>query len=168
MIDLHATLVTVHSDKKGAKGNFKGGFGYHPLGAWLDNTGEALAAVLRPGNAGSNTAADHLRALHLSAPQGAQQVGEVTGGGGRRFSGTRRGGHLQDHDDFMDECFAQSVGLVDVPALRAFWAELWVLPEVDDHVKTHGDLTPANVLVHEGRLAGVLDTGGFGVWEPSA
>ncbi len=46
-------------DKEGARGNFKGGFGYHPLGAWLDNTNEALAAVLRPGNAGSNTAADH-------------------------------------------------------------------------------------------------------------
>jgi hypothetical protein len=60
VIDLDATLVTAHSDKEGAKGNFKGGFGYHPLGAWLDNTGEALAAVLRPGNAGSNTAADHL------------------------------------------------------------------------------------------------------------
>ncbi len=38
----------------------KGGFGDHPFGAWLDDTGEALAALLRPGNAGSNTAADHL------------------------------------------------------------------------------------------------------------
>jgi hypothetical protein len=38
VIDLDATLVTAHSDKEGAKGNFKGGFGYHPLGAWLDNT----------------------------------------------------------------------------------------------------------------------------------
>ncbi len=55
VIDLDATLVTAHSDKEGAKGNFEGGFGYHPLGAWLDNTGEALAALLRPGNAGSNT-----------------------------------------------------------------------------------------------------------------
>jgi len=60
VIDLDATLVTAHSDKEGARGNFKGGFGYHPLGAWLDNTGEALAALLRPGNAGSNTATDHL------------------------------------------------------------------------------------------------------------
>ena len=51
VIDLDATLVTAHSDEEGAKGNFKGGFGYHPLGAWLDNTGEALAALLRPGNA---------------------------------------------------------------------------------------------------------------------
>ena len=69
VIDLDATLVTAHSDKEGAKGNFKGGFGYHPLGAWLDNTGEALAAVLRPGNAGSNTAADHLTDLDWALSQ---------------------------------------------------------------------------------------------------
>jgi hypothetical protein len=69
VIDLDATLVTAHSDKQGAKGNFKGGFGYHPLGAWLDNTGEALAAVLRPGNAGSNTAADHLTVLDQALTQ---------------------------------------------------------------------------------------------------
>ena len=56
-------------DKEGAKGNFKGGFGYHPLGAWLDNTGEALAALLRPGNAGSNTAADHLVVLDRALTQ---------------------------------------------------------------------------------------------------
>ena len=69
VIDLDATLVTAHSDKEGAKGNFKGGFGYHPLGAWLDNTGEALAAVLRPGNAGSNTAADHLTVVDAALAQ---------------------------------------------------------------------------------------------------
>jgi len=69
VIDLDATLVTAHSDKEGAKGNFKGGFGFHPLGAWLDNTGEALAAVLRPGNAGSNTAADHLTVIDMALAQ---------------------------------------------------------------------------------------------------
>ena len=66
VIDLDATLVTAHSEKEDARGNFKGGFGHHPLGAWLDNTGEALAMVLRPGNAGSNTAADHLTVLDLA------------------------------------------------------------------------------------------------------
>jgi hypothetical protein len=69
VIDLDATLVTAHSDKEGAKGNFKGGFGYHPLGAWLDNTNEALAALLRPGNAGSNTAADHLTVVDAALAQ---------------------------------------------------------------------------------------------------
>ena len=69
VIDLDATLVTAHSDKEGARGNFKGGFGYHPLGAWLDNTNEALAALLRPGNAGSNTAADHLTVVDWALSQ---------------------------------------------------------------------------------------------------
>ena len=58
-IDLDATLVTAHSDKQGAAGTYKGGFGFHPLAAWLDRgegTGEPLAAVLRPGNAAANTA----------------------------------------------------------------------------------------------------------------
>ena len=69
VIDIDATLVTAHSDKQGAAGNFKGGFGYHPIGAWLDNTGEALGAVLRPGNAGSNTAGDHLLVLQQALTQ---------------------------------------------------------------------------------------------------
>lgn len=66
---LDATLVTAHSDKESAAATFKGGFGYHPLTAWLDNTGEALAAVLRPGNAGSNTAADHITVTDLALAQ---------------------------------------------------------------------------------------------------
>ena len=69
VIDLDATLVTAHSDKEDARGNFKGGFGHHPLGAWLDNSNEALAMVLRPGNAGSNTAADHLTVLDQALSQ---------------------------------------------------------------------------------------------------
>src|SRR5215213_11027160 len=57
-IDVDATLITAHSDKQGAAGTYKGGFGFHPLAAWLDRgdgTGEPLAAVLRPGNAAANT-----------------------------------------------------------------------------------------------------------------
>jgi Transposase DDE domain group 1 len=59
---LDATVVACHSDKEGAEPNFKG-FGLHPLGCWCDNTGEPLAAMLRPGSAGSNTAADHIKVL---------------------------------------------------------------------------------------------------------
>ena len=45
---------------RAAPGGVRGAAGHHPLGPWLDNTGEALAMMPRPGNAGSNTAADHL------------------------------------------------------------------------------------------------------------
>ena len=61
-IRLDASVVACHSDKEGAEPNFKG-FGLHPLLAYCDNTAEPLAGMLRPGSAGSNTAADHLAVL---------------------------------------------------------------------------------------------------------
>ena len=61
VIDFDGGLVTCHSEKQQAAATFKKGYGYHPLLVWLDNTSEALAGMLRPGNAGSNTAADHIR-----------------------------------------------------------------------------------------------------------
>src|ERR671936_276759 len=69
IIDIDATLIGADSEKEGAAGTFKGGFGFHPLVAYLDETREALGAVLRPGNAGANTAADHLRVLDLALEQ---------------------------------------------------------------------------------------------------
>ena len=69
VIDLDATLITSHSDKTGAAPTYKRGFGFHPLLAFLDGTGEALAGVLRPGNAGSNTAADHVTVLTMALAQ---------------------------------------------------------------------------------------------------
>jgi Transposase DDE domain group 1 len=63
VIDIDATLIESHSDKEGAAPTYKRGFGFHPLLAYLDATGEALAGLLRPGNAGSGTAADHVSVL---------------------------------------------------------------------------------------------------------
>jgi hypothetical protein len=68
-IDLDATLLTAHSEKQGAAGNHKGGFGFHPMLAYLDGSREALAGVLRPGNAGSNTADDQIAALDAALAQ---------------------------------------------------------------------------------------------------
>lgn len=69
VLDLDATLITSHSEKNGAAATYKKGFGFHPLLAFLDGTGEALAGILRPGNAGSNTAADHITVLGLALAQ---------------------------------------------------------------------------------------------------
>jgi hypothetical protein len=69
IIDVDATLITAHSEKDGAAGTFKRGFGFHPLLAYLDETREALAGVLRPGNAGANTAADHVEIVELALEQ---------------------------------------------------------------------------------------------------
>jgi Transposase DDE domain group 1 len=62
-------LLGAHSEKERAAGNYKGGFGFHPLLCYLAETGEPLAAVLRPGNAGANTAADHFEVLQLALEQ---------------------------------------------------------------------------------------------------
>jgi Transposase DDE domain group 1 len=68
-IDVDATLITAHSEKENAAGNYKGGFGFFPLQAYADETREALGAMLRPGNAGANTAADHKTVLDLALAQ---------------------------------------------------------------------------------------------------
>ena len=63
VIDIDGTLVSAHSEKEGAAPTYKRGFGFYPLMAYLDATGEALAGLLRPGNAGSGTAEDHVTVL---------------------------------------------------------------------------------------------------------
>jgi hypothetical protein len=69
ILDIDATLVTAHSEKEGAAGTYKGGFGFHPLLCFEASTGEALAGLLRPGNAGANTAADHIAVLEAALAQ---------------------------------------------------------------------------------------------------
>ena len=69
-LDIDASLVEIHSEnKEQAAPTYKGGFGFHPMFCFADATGEALSGVLRPGNAGSNTAADHVRVLDEAISQ---------------------------------------------------------------------------------------------------
>jgi aminoglycoside phosphotransferase (APT) family kinase protein len=89
---------------------------------------------------------------------------------GRTFSGSGRGGRggdLRSHDAWLQTCFGRSEQLLDVPLLRRMWAGLRDLPRAGADVMTHGDLMPGNVLVSGGRLAGVLDVGGFGPADPA-
>jgi hypothetical protein len=60
VVDLDATLVTTHADKQDAAATYKRSYGHHPLLAMDAERGEILAVMLRPGNAGSNTASDHV------------------------------------------------------------------------------------------------------------
>jgi Transposase DDE domain group 1 len=69
VIDIDATLVTSHSEKEGAAPNYKHGFGFHPMVAFLDATGEPLAALLRPGNAAAGSAEDHVALLDQAVRQ---------------------------------------------------------------------------------------------------
>lgn len=69
VIDIDATIILAHSEKDGAAPTFKHTFGFHPLIAECDNTGENLSVLLRSGNAGSNTASDHLVVLRAAIEQ---------------------------------------------------------------------------------------------------
>jgi hypothetical protein len=69
ILDIDATLVTAHSDKQGAAGTFKGGYGCSPLVCFEAETREAMSALLRPGNAGANNGWDHIEVLCLALEQ---------------------------------------------------------------------------------------------------
>ncbi|AGA30030.1 aminoglycoside phosphotransferase family protein [Singulisphaera acidiphila] len=81
---------------------------------------------------------------------------------GRRFDGRGRGGNLRDHDDWMNVCFFKSEDLLDVVRLRRIWTGFRDLPYAGPVVMSHKDLIPANLLVQDDRLVGVLDGGDFG------
>jgi len=86
---------------------------------------------------------------------------------GGHFAGNGRGGDLRSHDEWMEVCFEQSEHLSDVSRLRRIWARLRDLPRESPDLMTHGDLIPGNVLVDNGRLAGILDVGGLGPADPA-
>ncbi|MCX6498119.1 MAG: aminoglycoside phosphotransferase family protein [Arthrobacter sp.] len=86
---------------------------------------------------------------------------------GRSFSGEGRGGELAAHDEWIAHCLQQSEGLLPVDRLRRAWASLRSLPRHGEDVMSHKDLIPGNVILKAGRLAGVLDTGGFGPADPA-
>lgn len=94
---------------------------------------------------------------------------------GRVFTGTGRGGHLRDHEAWMQVCLTETAALVDAATLadlRRLWEQFRELPRSSSpDVMSHQDLIPGNILVglREGhpRLVGVLDGGGFGPTDPA-
>ncbi len=70
VVDIDSSLVEIHSENKEGTGpTYKGGFGFNPMLATADATGEVLGALLRPGNAGTTTVADHLAVLDAAVAQ---------------------------------------------------------------------------------------------------
>jgi Transposase DDE domain group 1 len=72
-VDIDATIVLAHSEKEKAAATWKKTYGFHPLAAFADHgtgaSGEPLAILLRSGNAGSNTAAEHIEVTKLALAQ---------------------------------------------------------------------------------------------------
>ncbi|WP_030672018.1 IS1380 family transposase [Streptomyces cellulosae] len=73
IVDIDGVLVLAHSEKQDAAATWKKTFGHHPLMGFVDHgrggSGEPVVCLLRPGNAGSNTAADHIEATKLALAQ---------------------------------------------------------------------------------------------------
>lgn len=73
IVDIDGVLVLAHSEKEDAAATWKRTFGHHPLLAFVDHGceggGEPVAGLLRPGNAGSNTASDHIETARLALAQ---------------------------------------------------------------------------------------------------
>ncbi|BDT92443.1 hypothetical protein IFM12275_24190 [Nocardia sputorum] len=107
-IDLDASLLNAHSEKKRAAAAFKKGFGFHPLFAFVDHgadgTGEPAAIMLRPGNVGANTAADYKQVLATALEQLPWRPGYRVGR--KVLVRTDPGGGTHD---FVNHCHARRV-----------------------------------------------------------
>ena len=111
VIDIDATLIGSHSEKEHAAPTYKRGFGFHPLLAYLDGTGEALAGLLRPGNAGSGTAADHITVLNDALDQLPINPDPIEAGSDRSEVIVRSDSAGWSHK-FVNHCQARHVNFV--------------------------------------------------------
>lgn len=87
--------------------------------------------------------------------------------GERTHRGGTVGGALRVHDPWVDVCLDKSESLLDVASMRRLWAQFRALPRESPDLMTHGDLIPANLVVRDGRLVGVLDPGMLGPADPA-
>ena len=83
VIDIDATLTGAHSDKELAAGTFKGGYGDYPPSS-LSMRPRRHRPGYQAGNAGSNTAKDHIAVLDLALEQLDTEAlaGEIRSGDG--------------------------------------------------------------------------------------
>lgn len=108
------------------------------------------------GTHATDTLAAFLRALHVAAPADAPV-------------GTDRGVHPRDCTDGFDRFFGAVAIGADATEVRAVWADAVAAPAWDGPpVWVHGDLHPANVVVADGTLAGVIDFGDLSVGDPAS
>lgn len=154
VLDVDATIVIAHSEKENASPTYKRTFGFHPIGVWCDNTSEFLAAKLRPGNAGSNTAADHIQVL-------GEAIAQVPAGHRKnlliRCDGAGASHRLLDwltvQGKVRGRNLEYSVGFAITEHLRA---AIELIPknawspaiEADGGVRTGGDVTELTALIN--------------------
>jgi hypothetical protein len=114
-LDIDASLVEIHSEnKEQAAPTYKGGYGFHPMFCFADATGETLSALLRPGNAGANTVADHIAVLDQAIAQLPEDVAAGHRGGDDEELVKRavvvRADSAGCTEDFLKACRERHVG----------------------------------------------------------
>ena len=157
VLDIDATIVICHSDKESATRTWKKTFGFHPLLCFLDNTGEALAGLLREGRAGSNTTTDHITVLDQALAQipDAQRHGTPillrsdSAGSSHGFLAHIRG--LRDRH--LDIRFSVGAAITE-PVRAAIRAVTGWIPAID----TDGDLREHAEVCE---ITGLLDAAGW-------
>jgi aminoglycoside phosphotransferase (APT) family kinase protein len=87
--------------------------------------------------------------------------------GGRTWNGRTRGGPLHLKDDAVRRALAESTRLTDTARLARIWARCLEAPHDAADVWIHADLMPGNLLVRDGRLAGVIDVEDVCVADPA-
>ena len=115
VLDVDASLVDIHNEgKEGTGPTYKGGYGFHPLLLFADATGEVLASMLRPGNAGANTVADHLVVLDEGVAQLPREIASGHRVGDDRCSVKRevviRSDSAGCSEGFLSGCRARNIG----------------------------------------------------------
>ncbi|MFJ6809824.1 aminoglycoside phosphotransferase family protein [Streptomyces anulatus] len=121
---------------------------------WVPGEPLDRTSISRGGHA-ADTLAEFLRALHGEAPADAP-------------AGSDRGGHPGAHAEGFDRLFHDLVpdGIAD--EVRAVWDDAVAAPEWEGPpLWVHGDLHPANVVVSDGTLSGVIDFGDLFAGDPA-
>ena len=155
VLDLDATLVGSHSEKEGAAPNYKQGFGFHPLLCYLDGTGEALAGMLRPGNAGSGTASDHIAVLDQALSQLPVFDGDRPQHGVEIVA---RGDSAACSHDFVDACRERGIRFSVGFQLKVDVAKVLVaVPEGDWSPAISADGTEEREGAEVAEVTGLLD-----------
>ncbi|MEU4679941.1 aminoglycoside phosphotransferase family protein [Micromonospora sp. NPDC023737] len=130
---------------------------------WIDGEVAGPATVTDWATFGRDLAAA-VRSLHSTDLMGAAREGELS---------WYRGGTLEPCDESISRSFAECRDIdgldLDVATLQQLWRDALSLPEpAGRHGWLHGDLRPANLLAHEGRLHAIIDFGGLSVGHPDA
>jgi aminoglycoside phosphotransferase (APT) family kinase protein len=122
---------------------------------WVAGTPLDHGAVTR-GDHAADTLAAFLTALHVKAPADAPAASDF-------------GAHPEDCTDGFEHFLrAVDLGPVSEDDIRAVWDDAVTAPHARGApVWVHGDLHPANVVVADGTLAGVVDFGALFAGDPA-